>query len=210
MTSASTLNTNNIRKDFQIISDWISPEARVLDLGCADGKLMQLLQQEKQVQGYGLERQAGNIAKCIDNHVNVIQMNLNEGLPSFEDKSFDYVVLSLTLQSIKRATDLIDEMLRVGKEVIVSFPNFGHWSIRTQLFFGGKMPVSKRLPYKWHDTPNIRLCTVNDFKEFCHNHHIQILQSLVLNNQYQTTALQKLCPNVFGSIAMFRLTDNKS
>jgi len=202
------MNTeNNIRKDFQLISDWITPNSKVLDLGCADGTLMQYLQKTKQVQGYGLEREAKNIAKCINNHVNVIQMNLNDGLPSFEDKSFDYVVLSLTLQSIKRATELIDEMLRVGNEVIVSFPNFGHWSIRTQLFFGGKMPVSKRLPYEWHDTPNIRLCTVNDFSEFCQNNGIRVLQSLVLNNQYRNGPLQAHLPNLFGSIAMYRLTD---
>ena len=195
----------HIRQDFQIISDWIAPNTRVLDLGCADGSLMKHLQTEKNIQGYGLEREINNIAKCIDNNINVIQMNLNQGLPSFEDKSFDYVVLSLTLQSIKRATDLIDEMLRVGNEVTVSFPNFGHWRIRTQLFFGGKMPVSKNLPYEWHNTPNIRLCTVNDFKEFCTNNHIQILQSLVLNNEYKATTLQTLAPNLFGSIAMLRL-----
>ncbi|MGH1427491.1 MAG: methionine biosynthesis protein MetW [Arenicella sp.] len=194
------------RQDFKIISDWISSNAQVLDLGCADGSLMRHLQDTKNIHGYGLEREAKNIAKCIDNNINVIQMNLNDGLPSFEDKTFDYVVLSLTLQSIKHATDLVDEMLRVGEEAIVSFPNFGHWSIRLQLALGGKMPVSKRLPYKWHDTPNIRLSTVHDFEEFCDNRNIQILESRVLNNDYKTTFIQQCFPNLFGSIAMFRLS----
>lgn len=205
----NTANNKNIRQDFQIISDWVSTESQVLDLGCADGSLMNHLQEVKNVYGYGLEREAKNIAKCVDNNINVIQMNLNDGLPSFEDKSFDYVVLSLTLQSIKRATDLIDEMLRVGEEAIVSFPNFGHWSIRLQLALGGKMPVSTRLPYEWHDTPNIRLCTVKDFQDFCENRHIHILESRVLNNNYRTTLIQNCLPNLFGSIAMFRLTKKK-
>lgn len=194
------------RQDFKIISDWVAQNAQVLDLGCADGSLLKYLKETKQVHGYGLEREANNIAKCIDNDINVIQMNLNDGLPSFEDKSFDYVMLSLTLQSIKSASSLIDEMLRVGKEVIVSFPNFGHWSIRCQLVFGGKMPVSKRLPYEWHDTPNIRLCTVNDFKDFCLSKDIKVLESRVLNSRYETATMQKIMPNLFGSIAMFRLS----
>lgn len=202
-----TNNTNNdIRRDFQIISKWVKPKSRVLDLGCADGSLMNHLQNTKQIQGYGLERDAKNIAKCINNDVNVIQMNLNDGLPSFDDQSFDYVTLSLTLQSIKRATELIDEMMRVGKEGIISFPNFGYWKIRLQLALGGKMPVSKRLPYEWHDTPNIRLCTIKDFEQFCIDRDIQILESRVLNNQYKSNLTQSILPNLFGSIAMYRIS----
>lgn len=206
------MNSNNhsIRQDFKIISDWIKPESEVLDLGCADGSLLRYLQDSKQVHGYGLEREANNISKCLNNNINVIQMNLNDGLPSFANKSFDYVVLSLTLQSIKRASILIDEMLRVGEEAIVSFPNFGHWSIRFQLAFGGKMPVSKRLPYEWYDTPNIRLCTVHDFESFCATNDIKILESRMLNSEYQTTQLQTLLPNLFGNIAIYRISKNLS
>jgi len=196
----------SIRKDFQIINQWIKPNSQILDLGCADGSLLNYLQQEKQVQGYGLERDAKNIAKCIDNDINVIQLNLNDGLPSFDDQSFDYVTLSLTLQSIRHATTLIDEMLRVGNEGIVSFPNFGYWSIRAQLVLGGKMPVSKDLPYEWHNTPNIRLCTVNDFEKFCSERGIHILESRVLDNQYRSGIAQKILPNLFGSIAMYRIS----
>ena len=203
-------NNHSIRQDFKIISDWIKPESEVLDLGCADGSLLRYLQDSKQVHGYGLEREANNISKCLNNNINVIQMNLNDGLPSFANKSFDYVVLSLTLQSIKRASILIDEMLRVGEEAIVSFPNFGHWSIRFQLAFGGKMPVSKRLPYEWYDTPNIRLCTVHDFENFCANKNIKILESQILNNKYQTNQLQTLLPNLFGNIAIYRISKNLS
>jgi len=201
-------NKQSIRQDFKIISDWIKPESEMLDLGCADGSLLRYLQDTKQVHGYGLEREAENIAKCISNKINVIQRNLNDGLPNFADKSFDYVVLSLTLQSIKRASVLIDEMLRVGEEAIVSFPNFGHWSIRFQLAFGGKMPVSKRLPFEWYNTPNIRLCTVHDFESFCANKNINILESCVLNSDYQTTQLQTLFPNLFGNIAIYRISRN--
>jgi methionine biosynthesis protein MetW len=197
-----------IRKDFQIISDWVKPQSRVLDLGCGDGTLMNHLQNTKNVKGYGLERDAKNIAKCIKNDVNVIQMNLNDGLPSFDDQSFDYVTLSLTLQSIKKATDLIEEMMRVGKEGIVSFPNFGYWKIRMQLAIGGKMPVSKSLPYEWHDTPNIRLCTVKDFEQFCTDRNITILESRVLNSQYESTFKQSALPNLFGNIAMYRISKN--
>ena len=203
-------NSHSIRQDFKIISDWVKPESEVLDLGCANGSLLRYLQDTKQVHGYGLEREAEKIANCINNNINVIQMNLNDGLPSFANKSFDYVVLSLTLQSIKRASTLIDEMLRVGEEAIVSFPNFGHWSIRFQLAFGGKMPVSKRLPYEWYDTPNIRLCTVHDFESFCTNKGIKILESRVLNSQYETTQLQTLLPNLFGSIAIYRISKNQN
>ena len=203
-------NNHSIRQDFKIISDWIKPESEVLDLGCADGSLLRYLQDSKQVHGYGLEREANNISKCLNNNINVIQMNLNDGLPSFANKSFDYVVLSLTLQSIKLASILIDEMLRVGEEAIVSFPNFGHWSIRFQLAFGGKMPVSKRLPYKWYDTPNIRLCTVHDFESFCSTNDIKILESRMLNSNYQTTQLQTLLPNLFGNIAIYRISKNLS
>ena len=203
-------NKNNkhktVRQDFKIIGDWVSSGAQVLDLGCADGSLMRYLQETKNIHGYGLEREANNIAKCIDNKVNVIQMNLNDGLPSFSDKSFDFVVLSLTLQSIKHASSLIDEMLRVGKEGIISFPNFGHWRIRCQLALGGKMPVSKRLPYEWHDTPNIRLCTVNDFNNFCRKRQVKVLESQVLNSDYQTAFLQRTLPNLFGNIAMYRIS----
>ena len=194
-----------IRQDFQIISEWVTPETKVLDLGCADGTLMRYLQESKRVQGYGLEREAQNIAKCIDNGINVIQMNLNDGLPSFDDQSFDYVVLSLTLQSVKKANELIDEMLRVGKQGIVSFPNFGYWRIRMQLALGGKMPVSKNLPYEWYDTPNIHFCTIRDFIRLCEQLGLTIETQLYTSSFEKVTAFksQGRVANIMGKQGVF-------
>lgn len=193
------------RQDFQIITGWIEPGSRVLDLGCNDGALLKHLQEQRQATGYGLELDTAYIPQCLQNNVNVIQMNLNDGLPDFDDQSFDYVILSLTLQSIKHPEQLLAEMLRVGKQAIVSFPNFGHWMIRTQLLFGGKMPVSKSLPYKWHNTPNIRLCTIKDFEEFCRLRSIKICESGVLNQAYESNFRLRRWPNLFSSVAMYRL-----
>ncbi len=201
--------TSSERKDFQIITDWIKPNSRVLDLGCNDGSLLKTMREQKQASGYGLELDTKSIPLCIKNQVNVIQMNLDKGLTGFDDQSFDYVVLSLTLQSIKKPLELVEDMLRVGREGIVSFPNFGHWSVRAQLAFKGKMPVSNSLPHRWHDTPNIRLCTVKDFEYFCQTRNIHILESRVLDNAYKSNFRQCALPNLFGNIAMYRISKYK-
>lgn len=194
------------RKDFQLITDWVQQKSRVLDLGCGDGTLLRMLAEQKAATGYGLELDASSIPKCIDNKVNVIQMNLDKGLTEFDDNSFDYVMLSLTLQSVKQPEKLLEDMLRVGKTGIVSFPNFGHWRIRSQLMFGGRMPVSKSLPHRWYNTPNIHLCSVKDFEDYCQTNGITILESAVLDDERKNSWLAKRWPNLFGNIAMYRIS----
>ena len=205
MINPSSAHSIKQRKDFQFIADWVNQDSRVLDLGCGDGTLLRMLAEQKNATGYGLELDAASIPRCIDNNINVIQMNLDKGLPGFDDNSFDYVMLSLTLQSVKRPKKLLEEMLRVGKTGIVSFPNFGYWRIRTQLMFGGKMPVSKSLPHRWYNTPNIHLCSVKDFEKYCQETNIEILESIVLDDDRENSKLANLCPNLFGNIAMYRI-----
>ena len=156
----------SLRVDLQIISDWIPQGARVLDLGCDDGTLLQHLQQ-RGISGYGLEIDNNKFVDCINAGVNVIQADLNQGLPQFSDQSFDFVILSQTLQAIKRPDFLLEEIVRVGKQGIIGFPNFGHWQCRLQLALGGHMPQSRTLPHDWFNTPNIHLCTVQDFEKLC-------------------------------------------
>ena len=189
-----------MRADLEAIVNWVAPGARVLDLGCGDGTLLRTLWQAKQAPGYGIEIDAAHVLECVRNDVNVLQMNLEDGLAAFGDRSFDCVVLSETLQAIHHTELLMREMLRVGREAIVSFPNFGHWQARLQVMLG-RMPVSKELPYQWYDTPNVHLCTLEDFEDFCRRLGVRILERLVLHEARAVTLL----PNFLGSLAAFRL-----
>ena len=155
------------RKDLLLISSWIKPSSKVLDLGCGDGQLLKILKEKYNVHGYGVEINIDNIKKSIKNGINVLQVDLDSGLGEISSKSFDYVVLAQSLQVVKEPKKLIDEMLRIGNEIIVSFPNMGHWSSRLGLTLKGTMPVTENLPYSWHETPNIHLCTIKDFILFC-------------------------------------------
>jgi len=188
------------RSDLEPIVRWVAPGARVLDLGCGDGSLLKELWQAKRAPGYGVEIDDTGVLACLRNDVNVLQMDLEDGLSAFRDGSFDYVILSETLQAIRHTEQLVREMLRVGREAIVSFPNFGYWRARMQVFFG-RMPVSGELPYQWYDTPNVHLCTVRDFEAFCERQGVQILERLVLHDARAVTVL----PNLLGSVAVFRL-----
>ena len=152
-----------MRPDLEIIQKWIEPKSRVLDLGCGDGALLTLLKKNKRVDSIGLEIDAANIQHCIQNGVNVIEQNLDKGLSNFETDSFDTVVLTQTLQALSSPDKLIEEMLRIGKRGIVTFPNFGNWRSRIYLASKGRMPISKFMPYQWYNTPNIHFCTVKDF-----------------------------------------------
>ena len=199
--------TNKLsRNDLDIIVDWIEPNSRVLDMGCGDGSLLRLLNEEKQTTGYGIELNPASIPKCIENGVNVIQTNLDKGLKHFDSDSFDYVVLSLTLQAMRRPDRLINEMMRIGKQGIVTFPNFGHWSARFQIGLLGKMPVSRNLPNRWYDTPNIHLCTLRDFEALCKQQNIKILESRAVNHAHKTSLGLKLFPNLLGEIALYRFS----
>ncbi|HZV62479.1 MAG TPA: methionine biosynthesis protein MetW [Methylophilaceae bacterium] len=193
------------RRDFALIAQWIAPKAKVLDLGCADGALLGYLRDELDVRGYGVEKDDVNWLACMRNGIDVIQMDLEAGLSGFEAQSFDVVVLSQTLQAMHNTEGIVTEMLRVGREVIVTFPNFGYWRNRVQLI-AGQMPVSDNLPYQWYDTPNVHLCTIQDFDEFCAKHNIHVEERLVLTNDRPVSVL----PNLLGSLAMYRLKSSRT
>lgn len=190
------------RPDFAAIAQWVAPGARVLDLGCGDGSLLRYLWQAREAPGYGVEIDDESVLACVANDVNVLQVDLESGLQLFADNSFDCVILSETLQTIHRTEFLMREMLRVGNEVVVSFPNFGHWSARVQVALG-RMPVSETLPYEWYETPNVHHCTITDFEDLCRRIGVHIRERLVLHAGKPVTFL----PNFFGSLAVYRCTD---
>ena len=187
------------RTDFTVIARWIKPGARVLDLGCGDGTLLRYLARERNTSGYGVEIEDDRVRACIQAGVNVIQGDLDRGLSDFADGSFDYVILSQTLQAVKSSERVVKEMLRVGREGIVTFPNFGYWRNRLQVI-RGRMPVSDGLPYQWFDTPNIHLCTTTDFEAFCDDHGVRILERIVMTGD----RLIDVLPNLLGSLAVYR------
>ena len=188
-----------VRPDFAAIAAWIPRGSTVLDLGCGDGSLLRYLKETREVRGYGVEINDADIVSCIANGVNVIQNDLESGLADFESSSFDYVMLSQTLQATRHTEPLIQEMLRVGREGIVSFPNFGYWKNRLNILLGN-MPVSRELPYQWYDTPNVHLCTLDDFETFCRDHRVDVLERRVMNGENEV----KVLPNLFGSTAVYR------
>lgn len=187
------------RPDFEAIARWITPGSTALDLGCGDGLLLSHLRQARQVRGYGIEIADQDVIRCVARGVNVIQSDLERGLAGFDAGSFDYVILSQTLQAVRHTEEIVMEMLRVGRQGIVTFPNFGRWDQRLQILMG-RMPVSRSLPHQWYDTPNVHLCTIEDFEVFCASHGIRILERLVLHEGRPVSLL----PNLFGSLAVFR------
>lgn len=194
----------NLRRDLELIADWIRPGAHVLDLGCGDGTLLAYLGEVKQTTGYGLEIDPGNIARCISRGVDVIQTDLDRGLPEFNSDGFDYVIMTQSLQALHFPDHVLEEMLRIGREAITSFPNMGHWKCRVQLALSGHMPVTRTLPHRWYDTPNIHLCTVHDFERLCHERGYQILERAAVDRHHRTTSAARLLPNVFGESALYR------
>lgn len=187
------------RADFATIAPWIAKGARVLDLGCGDGSLLAYLRRERNAGGYGIEIDDAGVLASIRNGVNVLQSDLESGLAGFEDASFDCVILSQTLQAMRHTEAIVNEMLRVGRDVIVTFPNFGHWTHRLQIL-RGRMPVSSSLPYQWYDTPNIHLCTVADFDAFLASRRIVIENRVVLAQGQAVNTL----PNLRGELAIYR------
>jgi methionine biosynthesis protein MetW len=192
------------RADFAAIAEWVREEAKVLDLGCGDGTLLRYLRDARRVHGYGVEIADEGVVACIANRVNVIQSDLETGLSGFGTNSFDYVILSQTLQAVKNSERIVSEMLRVGREGIVTFPNFGYFPHRLQVL-AGRMPTSRALPYQWYDTPNIHLCTIKDFEKFCATHRVKILQRLVFHKGKRV----KIAPNLFGDLAVYRFEERK-
>ena len=193
-----------MRADLKLISDLVHPNSRLLDLGCGDGELLAELKESKAVKGYGLDVDPNNIEKCLLKGVNVIEHDLDLGLDRFSSNSFQIVVMTETLQSVKAPEQLLLEMLRIGEECIVSFPNFGNWRCRIQLGCG-RMPVSKHLPDSWFNTPNIHLCTCADFEQLCNDLNIRILEKKYVNSEHEQSALIKIAPNLLSSYAFYRL-----
>ena len=187
------------RADLDAIAAWVTPGASVLDLGCGEGLLLKYLRQSRDVRGYGIEISDANVLACVKNSVNVIQSDLEAGLAGFDAGSFDYVILSQTLQAMRHTEEIIREILRVGRQGIVSFPNFGYWQQRLQIM-RGHMPVSDVLPYVWYDTPNVHLCTLADFESFCATHDVRVLERIVMQGSRRV----RFAPNLLGSVAVYR------
>tara|TARA_B100001989_G_scaffold82559_1_gene57089 strand:+ start:3865 stop:4464 length:600 start_codon:yes stop_codon:yes gene_type:complete len=193
------------RKDFKFISGWIEKDSTVLDLGCGDSTLLDFLRKNKNVKGYGFEKDIKKVQESISKNINVIQADFNSGLEKYFEKNFfDYALMTQALQENKNPDKIIIEMLRVAKEGIVTFPNMGFWKNRLQLGLLGKMPVSDSLPNNWFDTPNIHLCTFKDFEKLCDDLDITIIEKMVLNSNYESNKLLSLFPNLFGEIALYR------
>ncbi|MCS6995612.1 MAG: methionine biosynthesis protein MetW [Casimicrobiaceae bacterium] len=192
---------SSARPDFDIVCSWVPMGASVLDLGCGDGALLAQLAATRGTRGYGVEIDPAEVLAALERGVNVIQSDIESGLSFFGTQSFDVVILSQTLQVTRRTEALIEEVLRIGRSAIVTLPNFGHWLVRWQLGVGGRMPVSKRLPYQWYNTPNIHFSTLKDFEIFCAERGIRVLKRQALNNG---KAIRWL-PNLRADIAVFHL-----
>ncbi len=192
-----------MRLDQQIIDSWVKPSARVLDLGCGDGSLLAHLTRTKNIKGYGLEISEAGILSCVQKGISVIEHNLDDGLNNFADQSFDTVIMSQVLQTMHYPDKVLKEMMRIGREAIVTFPNFGHWRARWHLAVNGRMPVSDLLPYEWYNTPNIHFCTFKDFEVLCKDLNFRIIDRKVAAESL--SFLLPLSPNVFGETAIYRI-----
>ncbi len=195
-----------MRQDLTHIQRWIEKGSRVLDLGCGDGEFLAQLQADRDTIGLGLEINPDYINAAIARGLNIIEQNIDQGLSNFGDKSFDTVVMAFALQAVHSPHTVLDEMLRVGHQGIVTFPNFGHWRCRLYLSLRGRMPVSKLLPYTWFDTPNIHFCTVRDFETLCADRNIRILRRHMVGPDDNGGWLTRLWPNLFANTAIYHIT----
>jgi methionine biosynthesis protein MetW len=202
---------NNMRYDLQIIASWIEPGSRVIDLGCGGGNLLKHLITQKNAVGTGIERNEAKVADCIAKGLSVLQGDINDEVLDYPDNTFDYVILSQTLQQVYEPDVLIRSMLRVGKRGIVSFPNFSHWSPRLQLLLSGFAPVTKQLPYEWYNTPNIRVITIKDFRKFIHEVGLNILKEVAINTDTEDRygKVIKIFPNLRATYGIFLIGNGK-
>lgn len=195
-----------MRADLKLIEPWVKADSQVLDLGCGDGTLLAHLQAKKNVLGYGLEIDAQQITRCIEKGVNVIEHDLDKkGLSQFADRQFDTVIMTQALQAVRRPDVMLDNMLRLGRQGIVTFPNFGYWRCRHYLLWHGKMPMSKSLPHTWYNTPNIHLCTFKDFEVLCAQKGIKVLNREVVDAEFEQSRFARMWPNLFAEFAVYRI-----
>jgi len=188
---------------YQRILEIVSQGAKVLDLGCGDGSLLQLLRDEKDVHPFGVEISESGVSKCIEKGLFCYQADIDEGLSDYKNGSFDYVILNQTLQSVKKPSFVIDEIVRIGKTAIISFPNFAYYPIRVKISFSGTMPKSKSLPYEWYDTPNIHMLTIKDFREFCKKRNYHILFERHFSKSRGKERTRKIMPNLIAEFGFF-------
>ena len=195
----------SLRYDLQIIASWIEPGSRVLGLGCGEGELLLWLKQEKQVVERGIEIKESKVVSCIEKGLCVLQGDINEEIKDYPDNAFDYAICSQTLQQVYEPSALIRSMLRVARMGVVSFPNFGHIKVRMQLAVTGRAPVTKELPYSWHDTPNIRVLSLDDFRQFARESGFKILKSAAINTKNLHTQGKRVfrLPNLFATYGIF-------
>ena len=185
-----TINKNNIRKDLVLVANMIERKTKVLDVGCGDGDFLQYLKNKKDVDGRGIEISQNGVKNCLAKGLSVIQGNAEIDLEDFPEKAFDYVILSQTLQEMRKPRDMLEKLLRVGKRAFVSLPNFGYWKVRLKLLIGGRMPVTKKLSHTWYDTPNIHFCTLKDFVNLCDKMEIEIERAIgITDNKSKTVSV---------------------
>ena len=196
-----------MKEEFKVISELVEEKSRVLDVGCGDGILMEYLLKNKVVDVRGLEISKEKVKKCLSNGLAVVEGDAEFDLKQFPDLSFDYVILSQTLQAFMSPENVIKDLLRVGKKVIVTIPNFGHWKVRLDLLFKGEMPITKNLPYEWYNTPNLHMCTIQDFYNFCNNKGINIFKTISLNGQKTSkiTSSNLKFKNLISELGIFLL-----
>ncbi|PRD44466.1 methionine biosynthesis protein MetW [Phyllobacterium phragmitis] len=206
-TAGATASHVANRVDFEIIASLVKPGARVLDVGCGDGELLELLQTQKNVDGRGVELSQAGVNQCLARGLSVIQGDADSDLVYYPDSGFDYVILSQTLQATRNPKQVLSELLRIGERAIVSFPNFGHWRMRLSLLFRGRMPVTKDLPYSWYDTPNIHFCTIHDFVEMTEEIGAKLENAVAVNRlgERMTFNMPWGFWNLFGQQAVFVL-----
>ena len=197
-----------MKNEFKIIANLLPPRSRVLDVGCGDGTLIKALINEKNIDARGIELGKQNVNECISKGLSVIEGNAETELGQFPDKAFDFVILSQTLQAFYQPENVLEQLLRIGHKVIISIPNFGYWQIRTKLLFFGKMPITKSLPYSWHDTPNLHMCSIKDFYQFCEKKKIKIDRTIGVKGE-KTSSIYKInleMKNLFSEVGIFLIS----
>ena len=201
-------NSQSTRVDLLLLADMVKPGSRVLDVGCGDGALLRILAETRDVDARGIEIAQSNVNQCVAAGLSVVQGDADTDLINYPDNAFDYAILSQTIQATRRPLDVLEQLLRIGKSAIVSFPNFGHWRIRSQIMFRGRMPVTQNLSYAWYDTPNIHFCTIKDFVAVCEELGAKVESSVALNAQGKRLGLNipLSMQNLLGQQAIFQLS----